>query len=79
MVILFNLRIGIKHILSCFLIFSLFCGNVNFAYAKSRQSPIRSFGDYAQIINPVLAAGFASQEKGFGHFAIIYGHELLAI
>lgn len=78
-VVIFNLRIGIKHILSYFFIFSLFCGNVNFAYAKSRQSPIRSFGDYAQIINPVLAASFASQEKGFGHFAIIYGQSWLTM
>lgn len=68
-----KLRIGIRYILPYFLIFSLFCGNANFAYAKSRQSPLRSFGDYAQIINPVLTAGLASQEKGFGHFAIIYG------
>ncbi len=77
--VIFKLRIGIKFILLSFLIFSLFCGNINFAYAKSRQSPIRSFGDYAQIINPVLAAGFASQEKGFGHFAIIYGQSWLTM
>jgi membrane-associated phospholipid phosphatase len=47
--------------------------NANAVYAaKSRQSPLRSFGDYAQVINPVLAASMASQEKGFGHFTIIY-------
>lgn len=46
---------------------------VTSSFAKSRQSPLRSFGDYAQIINPFIAAGFASQENGFGHFAIIYG------
>ncbi len=46
--------------------------NPSFA-AKSRKSPLRSFGDYMQIINPVFASGLASQEKGFGHFALIYG------
>lgn len=53
----------------------LFVGflSVNVSFAKSRQSPLRSFGDYAQIINPIVAAGLSSQEKGFGHFAIIYG------
>lgn len=71
--VMFKLRIDINFILLPFLIFFLFCGNINFAYAKSRQSPLRSFGDYAQIINPIVTAGFASQEKGFGHFAIIYG------
>lgn len=60
-------------ILPYLIVFSFAFWNVNSTYAKSRQSPLRSFGDYAQIINPVLAAGFASQEKGFGHFAIIYG------
>lgn len=60
-------------ILPYLIVFSFAFWNVNSTYAKSRQSPLRSFGDYAQIINPVLTAGFASQEKGFGHFAIIYG------
>jgi membrane-associated phospholipid phosphatase len=41
--------------------------------AKNRQSSVRTFGDYAQIINPVFVAGLASGEKGFGHFAVIYG------
>jgi membrane-associated phospholipid phosphatase len=53
--------------------------NTTFAFAaKSRNSPLRSFGDYMQIINPVLASGFASQEKGFGHFAFIFGQTLIA-
>lgn len=76
---IFNMRISIKHILPYFFVFALFYGNMNFACAKSRQSPLRSFGDYAQIINPVLVAGFASQEKGFGHFAIIYGQSWLTV
>jgi len=47
--------------------------SVNSAFAaKSLRSPLRTFGDYAQIINPLIAGGLASQEKGFGHFAIIY-------
>jgi membrane-associated phospholipid phosphatase len=49
-------------------------GNISaVSAAKSRHSPLRSFGDYAQVINPVLAASLATQEKGLGHFAIIYG------
>ncbi len=40
--------------------------------AQNRQSPLRTFGDYMQIINPLFAAGLASQERGLGHFAIIY-------
>ena len=46
--------------------------NPSFA-AKSRKGPLRSFGDYMQIINPVFASSLASQERGFGHFALIYG------
>ena len=45
--------------------------NTSFA-AQNRRSSLRTFGDYMQIINPLFAAGLASQEKGFGHFAIIY-------
>jgi lipid A 4'-phosphatase len=48
-----------------------FFANDSFA-AQNRRSSLRTFGDYIQIINPIFAAGFASQEKGFGHFAIIY-------
>ena len=55
------------------IIILLFCGVSSAHAAKSRQSPLRSFGDYAQIINPVLVAGIASQEKGLGHFGFIYG------
>ncbi|MDP4709374.1 MAG: phosphatase PAP2 family protein [Rickettsiaceae bacterium] len=47
--------------------------------AKSRKGPLRSFGDYVQIINPLIAGGIASQEKGFGHFAIIYGQSFVAM
>ncbi len=48
-----------------------FFANDSFA-AQNRRSSLRTFGDYMQIINPIFAAGLASQEKGFGHFAIIY-------
>jgi membrane-associated phospholipid phosphatase len=40
---------------------------------------IRTFGDYMQVINPVVAAGFASQEKGLGHFAIIYAQNAIVV
>jgi membrane-associated phospholipid phosphatase len=46
---------------------------------KSRKTPLRSFGDYAQIINPLIAGSIASQEKGSGHFAIIYGQSFVAM
>ena len=60
----------IRNISICLFILFL---STNIYFAKSRKGPLRSFGDYAQIINPVIAAGLSSQEKGFGHFAIIYG------
>ncbi|MGC0372314.1 MAG: hypothetical protein DGJ47_001026 [Rickettsiaceae bacterium] len=47
-------------------------------YESSPRSKVRSFGDYAQIINPLIAGGIASQEKGFGHFAIIYAQSMSA-
>ena len=50
----------------------------NYSYAESRQSSLRSFGDYAQILNPIIASSIASKEKGFGHFAIIYGQSWIA-
>ena len=53
--------------------------SANISFAKSRQSPLRSFGDYAQIINPIIASGLSSREKGFGHFAIIYGQSWVAM
>jgi hypothetical protein len=40
---------------------------------KSRRSPLRSFGDVMQIVNPVASSLLSSQEKGFGHHAFIYG------
>jgi hypothetical protein len=50
--------------------------NTSFA-AQNRRSSLRTFGDYMQIINPLFAAGLASQEKGFGHFAIIYSQTFI--
>ena len=69
----------LSNLLSYLFIFLLILGGVNSTYAKSRQSAFRSFGDYAQIINPVIASGIASKEKGFGHFAIIYGQSWVAM
>jgi hypothetical protein len=51
----------------------------NNAIADSKKDNIRTFGDYAQILNPIIASGLASKEKGFGHFAIIYGQNLAAV
>jgi membrane-associated phospholipid phosphatase len=62
---------GIKFVL--FLsILAIFCSS-NVSQANSRFGPLRSFGDAMQIVNPVIATVIASQEKGAGHFAIIYG------
>ncbi len=48
--------------------------SVNSALAENnRKSNLRSFGDYMQVINPVIAGSMASQEKGFGHFGLVYG------
>ncbi len=46
---------------------------------KSRYGPLRSFGDYIQIINPVLTADFASQKKDFGYFSLIYGQTFVTV
>jgi hypothetical protein len=60
-------------------LFSLIVSS-NLANAKpSRQSSLRTFGDYAQIINPVIGVVISSQEKGAGHFAIIYGQSFVTM
>ena len=46
---------------------------------SSNKSNTRTFGDYAQVINPLVASAFASQEKGFGHFAIIYSQSFVSM
>ena len=61
-----------KIILPIFLVSSIILNMTPAFAAKSRKGPLRSFGDYMQIINPIFASGFASQENGFGHFALIY-------
>ena len=64
----------LKRIILPLLIASSIILNMTPAFAaKSRKGTLRSFGDYMQIINPIFASGLASQEKGFGHFALIYG------
>jgi hypothetical protein len=42
----------------------------------SKRNSIRTFGDIAQIVNPIVASYAASHEKGFGHFGIIYTESL---
>ncbi|PCJ25482.1 MAG: hypothetical protein COA94_06205 [Rickettsiales bacterium] len=62
------------------LIFTILLGALNPAQAaKSGSSSLRTFGDYAQIVNPLFVAGLASQEIGFGHFAIIYGQSWVSM
>jgi membrane-associated phospholipid phosphatase len=70
----------LKKSLLILVIITTFIVNINSVLAvKSRKGPLRSFGDYAQIINPLIAGSIASQEKGFGHFAIIYGQSFVAM
>lgn len=38
---------------------------------------LKRFGDCAQIATPIVAAGIASQERGLGHFAIIFAQNQL--
>lgn len=45
----------------------------------SKRSFLRTFGDVAQIINPIVASYSASHEKGFGHFGIIYTESLASM
>lgn len=42
-------------------------------HSSESHSRLRSFGDAMQMVNPAIAFLTASQEKGIGHFAIIYG------
>lgn len=46
---------------------------------NTNKSSLRTFGDYTQVMNPLVASAFASQEKGFGHFAIIYTQSFVSM
>lgn len=62
------------------LFISILCVGINSSLAaKSRNSSLRSFGDYAQIFNPIIVSGWASQEKGLGHFAMIYTQSFVSM
>lgn len=52
--------------------------HISFA-SRPRDSNLRIFGDYMQTINPIIAAGLSSQEKGFGHFAFIYAQDFVTM
>lgn len=58
------------------IIIMLFVGT-NPAIAAKSKGTLQTFGDYAQIINPLVAATLASQEKGVGHFVMIFGQSTL--
>ena len=52
----------------------------NIAIAESsRESGLRDFGDYMQVVNPVFVSGLSFCEKGFGHFATIYTQSFLTM
>lgn len=73
-----NNAVFTRKLLLTFLPVFVFVVYVNDSFAaQNRFSPLRSFGDYMQIINPIFAAGLASQERGLGHFAIIYSQTLV--
>ena len=42
----------------------------------ARSSSLTRAGDIMQITNPILAGVISSQEKGLGHFSIVYGESL---
>jgi hypothetical protein len=42
------------------------------AHSKSSSKQLRELGDQIQIINPIATAIFSTQEKGLGHFGIVY-------
>lgn len=70
----------LKRIIVKFTVLAVILSSLNpVLAAKSRRGPLRSFGDCMQIINPLLTAGLASQEKGFGHFALIYGQTFVTM
>lgn len=54
--------------------------NVNDSFAaNNRRSSVRTFGDYFQIVNPIIGSIISSQERGWGHFAFIYGQHLVTV
>ncbi|MDX1924340.1 MAG: phosphatase PAP2 family protein [Rickettsiaceae bacterium] len=62
---------------TCFAkIISLFlCLCISSPSLAAKISFLRTFGDVAQVANPLSAAGIASQDRGAGHFALIYSQE----
>lgn len=70
----------LKMILHAFrrvLLFFFLTFHIQDAFADYEQyDSLKRTGDCLQIINPVIAAGFALQEKGLGHFGIVYGQTL---
>lgn len=65
-------------VLIIFTISLLFIKNsISFAQNNNRYDSLRTFGDYAQIANPLIALATSSQEKGVGHFSVIYAESTL--
>lgn len=42
------------------------------AHSKISSEQLRKLGDQIQIFNPIVTAIFSTQEKGLGHFGIVY-------
>ena len=61
-----------KSINSIIVIITLFFGVNTAIAAKSRKGPLRTFGDYAQIINPLVAATLASIVNGSKFVSVEY-------
>lgn len=49
-----------------------------FAISNSNDA-LETFGDYMQIINPIVASCVASQDRGLGHFLAIYTSTIVIV
>jgi membrane-associated phospholipid phosphatase len=60
-----------KKVLSALILIG-YISSINSAFADKRNNSLRTFGDIAQVANPMIVAAIASQDKGVGHFGFIY-------
>lgn len=65
------IRLKLK-LISCAFLFLI--ASISSDFAKSDS--LRKTGDILRHLNPVVAALFATQEKGLGHFAIIHAQSM---
>lgn len=56
---------------SSFVALCVYACSVNSTFA-AKKSALETSGDILQFVNPIVAASISSQEKGVGHFGVIY-------